>query len=51
MQSDAVIQTISQTIELGAEMVVKESINADVLQWGTRQGNVPLSNDESCGRK
>jgi hypothetical protein len=34
-----------------AEMVVAESINTQVLHWGTQQGNVPFSEDESCGRE
>ena len=35
---------------LGAEIVVEESINLQVLHWPTPQGKVPQGDDNSWGR-
>ena len=37
-------------MDLGAEIVVEESINLQVLHWPTPNGKVPQRGDDSWGR-
>ena len=42
---------LTVNLDFGAEIVIEESMNLQVLQFLMPQGNVPLGEDISCGKE